>query len=97
MTRWNSTATDSLTGMMKKYWGKKEWSESLYLADIFDEDSYDKKTGKLDETKKKTEFVMGFPFDWLHVYGFDDTNRFEDTNDFITYSETFNIYQDGKI
>ena len=24
--------------MMKKYWGKKDWSESLYLNHVYEED-----------------------------------------------------------
>lgn len=83
--------------MMKKYWGKKEWSESLYLADVYDEFSFNEKTGKIDESKKRSQYCLGFPFDWTHIYGFSDTNRFEDMNEFITYSEKFNIFQFGKI
>lgn len=86
--------------MMKKYWGKKDWSESLYLSYIFDDDQqYIDKDGLyfLDLDNSKREFSHGMKFDWKHTMGFDDLNKFEDTNDFITYSETFNIYQDGKI
>lgn len=36
-------------------------------------------------------------FDWDKIMGFRDYNVFEDTNEFITYSEIFNVYQDGKI
>ena len=72
---------------MKKYWGKKDWSESLYLAEFYDD------KGKIE----KTEYCVGFPFNWDSYLGFKDKNTFEDTNEFITYSESFNIYQIGKI
>jgi hypothetical protein len=86
--------------MMKKYWGKKDWSESLYLSYIFDEeDQRFDEDGMyfLDFDKAEQNFIHGMKFDWKHSMGFEDLNKFEDTNDFITYSETFNIYQDGKI
>lgn len=82
--------------MMKKYFGKKEWSETLYLSDVFDEGTI-KKNGEIDEEKVKHEYYIGMRFDWDKIMGFRDYNVFEDTNEFITYSEIFNVYQDGKI
>lgn len=84
--------------MMKKYFGKKEWSETLYLSDVFDESTI-KKNGEIeiDEEKVKHEYCIGMRFDWDKIMGFRDYNVFEDTNEFITYSEIFNVYQDGKI
>ena len=81
---------------MKKYWGKREWSETLYLSEVFEPDAFDK-DGNLDESKAWNEYYIGMKFDWHKIMGFNDTNTFEDTNDFITYSETFNVYQAGKI
>ena len=79
---------------MKKYWGKREWSESLYYVNItremFDDDDEYERFGF-------SGYEAGEKFDWRHIMGFDDKNTFEDTNDFITYSEIFNIYQFGKI
>lgn len=82
--------------MMKKYWGKKEWSESLYLSNVYPEDAIDS-DWNIDESKAETRFCLGFPFDWEKIHGFDDGNWFEDTNDFIKYSEYFNIFQYRKI
>lgn len=44
--------------MMKKYFGKKEWSETLYLSDVFDESTI-KKNGEIeiDEEKGKTRIL----------------------------------------
>jgi len=86
--------------MMKKYWGKRDWSESLYLTYIFEDDA--QCVGKdgtyiFDPELSKRSFSCGMKFDWKRAMGFNDINGFEDTNEFITYSETFNIYQDGKI
>ena len=72
---------------MKKYHGKKDWTESLYYAI-----DYDLETG--------TELESGgFYLSWINVEdgSFLDTNFFDDTNDFITYSEVFNVFQLGKI
>ena len=79
--------------MMKKYWGKKDWSESLYLNHVYEEDE----DGYVHDEPFMSIFDLGMKFDWLKIIGFNDHNNFEDTNDFITYSETFNIYQAGKI
>ena len=79
---------------MKKYCGKKGWSESLYYVNV---------TREMFDSDKEFErfgfsgYEMGEMFDWRHIIGFVDKNAFKDTNDFITYSEIFNIYQFGKI
>jgi hypothetical protein len=79
--------------MMKKYWGKKEWSESLYLNDVYEEDE----DGYVEDEPAFSVFDLGMMFDWLKVIGFNDRNTFEDTNDFITYSEDFEAFRNGKI
>lgn len=83
-------------GRMKKYWGKGEWSESIYLYDVYDQNSIDK-NGDPIEGMERTQFFLGFKFDFEHTLGFPDNNAFEDMNMFITYSEEFNVYQKGKI
>lgn len=79
---------------MKKYWGKKSWNESLYYVkftrEMFDSDEEFERLGF-------SGYDYGGKFNWDHIIGFNDKNTFEDTNDFITYSEIFNIYQFGKI
>jgi hypothetical protein len=80
---------------MKKYYGKKEWSESLYLADIY-EGGWDG-SGEINDKDFIHRYLLGLKFDWRHIIGFPDTNQFEDTNSFITYPEGFNIYQSDKI
>lgn len=76
--------------MMKKYWGKKEWSESLYLSPDFENERW-----FLDDSPYK--YSHGQKFDFEKFMGFKDRNRFEDTNEFTVNSETFNCYQFGKI
>ena len=75
---------------MKKYWGKKEWSETLYLSEELVEYNGEYERSGIDEYCLE-------PVDFLYGFGFNDRNLFEDTNSFITYSEIFNIYQLGKI
>ena len=76
---------------MKKYHGKKEWTETLYYTV-----DYDYETGIEKETGG---FILPWP-EFFEDYGknsFFDTTYFDDKNDFITYSEVFNVYQLGKI
>lgn len=79
---------------MKKYRGKKDWSESLYFSKLTQEDI--DKLELIDETPYEGFVAPGF-FDEEHYMGFIDHNVFEDMNVFITYSEIFNIFQSGKI
>ena len=79
---------------MKKYFGKREWCETLYYT-LIDEDMFDSHEDYLQYGFEGYE--LGWKFDWKHILGFQDRNEFHDTNDFITYTETFNVYQKGKI
>lgn len=79
--------------MMKKYWGKSEWSESLYLCNVIEvDDPLD-----IDWHDVEQKYILGMRFDWKKIMGFVDRNKFEDTNSFITYPESFNVYQMDKI
>lgn len=86
---------------MKKFWGKKYWSESLYLNEVLENFTYTKDGGiEVDEEDIRKMFLIGPKLNTEYVgllTGFNDKNTFEDMNSFITYSETFNVYQDGKI
>ena len=81
---------------MKKYYGKKDWSESLYLVALCPElfSSHEEYLASgLGRYVYGTDF-RSFP----NSNGdFIDTNDFVDQNMFITYAEVFNIYQEGKI
>lgn len=87
--------------MMKKYWGKKDWSETLYLCYVFDEDDdqYFDSNGvfvtNLEDGKR--EFSLPLSYGITRFNEFRDINSFEDVNGFLTFSEGFNVYQDGKI
>ena len=74
---------------MKKYSGKKDYSESLYHAEA---STY---PGLPKEFYYEGYVIGPIPFDL--DFGFNDVNDFKDMNDFITYSEIFNIYQFSKI
>ena len=75
---------------MKKYSGKKEWTETPYYAEEYDYDTF-QYTGE-------GGFFLPWPeFSDTDDFGFRDINFFDDQNDFITYTEIFNIYQNGKI
>lgn len=84
---------------MKKYWGKKEWSESIYLWEEYNEDCFDEHGNFVPDPNRTimSEYHIGMPFNWNCAWGFEDTNAFEDMNAFITYSEKFNVYQASKI
>ncbi len=79
--------------MMKKYWGKKDWSESLYINYVYEEDE----DGYIMEEPMMSVFDLGMKFDWMKILGFNDHNNFEDMNSFITFSEDFEAYRNGKI
>ena len=79
---------------MKKFHGKREWSESLYYDRVTEEDIAEFEWIGMDP--RDGYFTPGW-FDWEHFFGFKDRNTFDDTNSFLTYSEIFNIYQHGKI
>ena len=76
---------------MKKFFGKKEFSETLYyyysseikgLPDEFYREGYE--TGIVPQSEYENEFD-------------DSKNEFIDTNLFIRYTENFNVFQSGKI
>ena len=79
---------------MKKYFGKKDWSESLYY--IGDIEYFDEQTEECGVFEMNA-FQYGLGFDWFRFVGFDDKNLFNDTNTFITMQEKVNAYQYGKI
>ena len=78
----------------EKYSGKKEWCDTLYYSKLTDEEIID---FGLKGVKSKDGYECPGIFDIEYYFGFMDKNDFRDTNDFITYSEIFNIYQFGKI
>ena len=74
---------------MKKYEGKKDYSESLYYVQASTYPGLPK--GFYYEGYQ----IGPIPFDY--EFGFNDVNDFKDMNDFTQYSEIFNIYQFSKI
>ena len=75
---------------MKKYYGKKDWSETPYYAEDYDFET--------DNILDSGGFFLPWPeFSDSDDFGFRDANIFEDKNNFNTYSELFNVYQLGKI
>lgn len=78
--------------MMKKYFGKEMWVDTIYFAEVLP-------PGEENEEYSETFIipVCGYetPKDMNIFPG--DKNNFEDTNDFITFTEIFNIFQTGKI
>lgn len=80
---------------MKKFFGKRDWSESLYY-DVVTKEDLEFMPGWTEDDIYEGYSAPGF-FDWEHYFGFRDKNVFHDTNDFITFSENFNVFQQGKI
>jgi len=75
---------------MKKYWGKKEWDDTLYLDfNIEDDDIFDYDNFILTWGLSKPEDIFG--------RGVIDKNNFNDMNDFYETTENFNFYQSYKI
>ena len=75
---------------MKKYWGKKEWDDTLYQDfNIEDDDFFDYDNFILTWGLLKPEDIFG--------RGVIDKNNFNDMNDFYETTENFNFYQSYKI
>jgi hypothetical protein len=79
---------------MKKYLGKEMWDDTLYFAEVIPPGQEGE-----DEPETYIEAFLGYdhPKDRNQAYKLLEDNTFEDTNDFITYQEIFNIFQEGKI
>ncbi len=77
---------------MKKYFGKKMYPDTIYFMEVLPRE---------EEDKEEPEYFVK-PFLGSTVMNdrnafYEGDNDFEDMNDFITYSEIFNIYQMGKV